>query len=66
MLRVIIPWAQFGALLAKQRPLLHQKLLHLHLLHQLLSSVLNLLSLHHQSQKKGWLLFSKKLVLGSL
>ncbi|KAJ6385890.1 hypothetical protein OIU77_028956 [Salix suchowensis] len=69
MLRVIIPWAQFGALLANQQPLLHQKLLHqalllLHLLHQLLSSVLNLLSLHHQSQKKGCLLFSKKLVLG--
>ena len=70
MLRVTIHWAQFGVLL-ENRLLLHQKLLHLeplllHLLHQLLFLVQNLLRLHHHAQKKGWLLFSKKLVLGSL
>jgi hypothetical protein len=70
MLRITILWAQFGVLLENQL-LLHQKLLHqeplpLLLPHQLLSSVQNLLRLHHHAQKKEWLLFSKRLVLGSL
>lgn len=70
MSRVTILWALFGAQL-ENLLLIHQKLLHqeplpLHLLHQLRSSVQNLLRLHHHGQKKEWLLFSKKLIRGTL